>query len=68
LAAGGRSLALEMKTWAASDINTDDAVNGLDLFGFSKEYQRNNQGNPADLDGNGNIESNDLIDLLKGMK
>jgi hypothetical protein len=65
---GATSYTLEIKAWAKADVNQDNSINGLDLFGFSKEYEKDESHNPADLNGNGEVEPADLLDLLKDMK
>ncbi len=65
---GSSDYVLTLKTWATSDVNQDDSINSLDLFGFSKEYEKTEPKNPADLNNNNQVEAKDLIELLKVMK
>jgi hypothetical protein len=65
---GASDLTIKIKSWANEDLNTDDAINSLDLFGFSREYRKSETHNPADLDRNGEVGSQDLLRFINGMK
>lgn len=68
LLAGGNLFSLSIKAWAKGDLNRDEAVNNLDLFGFSREYQTSPGKGPADLNDSGKVDSSDLLDLLDSLK
>lgn len=65
---GITGLSISLKSWSPADINQDNSTNHLDLFGFSREYKKNEKNNPADIDMDKEVEAGDLIELLKSFE
>ncbi len=68
VSSGTTGFTITLKAWETADINQDDSIDSLDLFGFSREYEKLEKSNPADLNNNNKVEAKDLIELLNGMK